>query len=889
MSGGGQTSAEGKGRAVTALMGTAPVQPAAGLPRTLSKQLVLARLGMAPTPAVGRYRIERRLGEGGMGSVFLAHDPELMRSVAIKVLKPETSPDAEAWLAREARALARLTHENVVVVYDVGTEAGQLWIAMEFVAGRTLREWRRENPEAGWVEVTRLLLAAARGLAAAHRAGVVHRDFKPDNVMVGDDGRVRVADFGLAVVGELPADPDRTAPEGGEAARPVVVHGTPGYLPPEVLEGAPAGPHGDQYSFFVTLRELLTPGPGVVGEPIPGRLAALIARGVAERPEARWPSMDDVVAALESLTSGPADTRRRSVLLERVQSIWLDGVWADALAGRDPVALDLVEVPGVVDAPWRDYELTKATASVSRTTAGLRRELASAQGALLLLGRPGAGKTTALLTLTAELLYSARQEPTAPVPVVLNLASLSTYRGSLMAWLVDELVTKYGLARLQAAEWLREDALALMLDGLDEVIAPRRPRVIEAINAFRRDHPVSVVITCREESYAVAGARLELGRALRIQPLDDDRLSELCQGHGPGGETVWEVFKDRVDVSRPVPLVVSLLLEAATSAPELRVAATDEAAGEAYDTLVARALRRPPVLATPERRRLLAGLSWLARMMRRVGTSDLWLERLQADWLPSRGERRAAVGLGLFLLVGMILGGNLLASVGAGRSVDVGLVLGLVSLPVPLVLNRGVRVRPREALGWSWRLSLRRLPLTLGLATVAGLAFGAFYVLWTSLVLSLAAGGVLALTLGLEARARPDRIRAAQGLRRSLLTALVVGVATGAVCGFAVGYGAVSLVLPFSEPDSLIRAMADPRASFFWLAGVTSGLLAGFVYGGTAIAFHVGVRLVLAARSPLPLRLAAWLDRAAERGLIRRVGGGWIFQHGMLRDYFADR
>jgi len=150
---------------------------------------------------LGRYLLLDRIGTGGMGEVYAAHDSELDRKVALKLLRPdpsETDPNLlRMRLLREAQAMARLSHPNVVAIYDVGTFNDHIFIAMEYVAGRTLRRWLAEAPRS-WREVVAVFIEAGRGLAAAHAALVLHRDFKPEKVLVGNDGRIRVLDFGLA-------------------------------------------------------------------------------------------------------------------------------------------------------------------------------------------------------------------------------------------------------------------------------------------------------------------------------------------------------------------------------------------------------------------------------------------------------------------------------------------------------------------------------------------------------------------------------------------------------------------------------------------------------------------------------------------------------------------
>ena len=157
---------------------------------------------LAPGDLVSRYVIVSRLGAGAMGVVYAAYDPELDRKVALKLVRPSAAigggmSEGPARLLREAQALAKLNHPAVVSIHDVGTFGEQVWISMEFVEGKTLTDWIAAAPRS-WREVVEVMRAAGRGLAAAHEAGLLHRDFKPDNVMLGVDGRVRVMDFGLA-------------------------------------------------------------------------------------------------------------------------------------------------------------------------------------------------------------------------------------------------------------------------------------------------------------------------------------------------------------------------------------------------------------------------------------------------------------------------------------------------------------------------------------------------------------------------------------------------------------------------------------------------------------------------------------------------------------------
>jgi tetratricopeptide (TPR) repeat protein/predicted Ser/Thr protein kinase len=258
-----------------------------------------------PSGAVGseggeRYELIERLGEGGMGVVWRARDRSLDRDVALKVLHERyRGAEAEARIAAEARAMARLAHPNVVAVYDVGHREGRTFLTMELVDGVPLSRWL-ETPRS-WRAVVDVFRAAGAGVAAAHAAGVVHRDLKPGNILVGNDGRVRVADFGVADAGA-----------GDSGGSP----GTPAYMAPERLEGGVADARSDQFAFAVSLFQALhgrLPWDGdsttarlwAMREParpvrdVPAWLTAAVATGLARDPDRRFPSMAALVAALD--------------------------------------------------------------------------------------------------------------------------------------------------------------------------------------------------------------------------------------------------------------------------------------------------------------------------------------------------------------------------------------------------------------------------------------------------------------------------------------------------------------------------------------------------------------------------------------------------------------
>ena len=276
---------------------------------------------------LGRYELGPRIGAGGMGTVYAASDPVLRRSLAVKVIaRSATDADDEERLLREARAMARVAHPNVVVVHDAGrTDDGRVFVAMELVRGPSLRRYLTMVPSVRWREVLSLFLDAGRGLVAAHAAGVVHRDFKPENVLVepSEPARAKVTDFGLACPPPAP-DAERGAPASiGRAAwlaqattRAVV--GTPAYMAPEQLDGELSDARADQFAFCLALYEALWKGRPFASPTLAGRREAMgrgapppalgdvpawvwpiVERGMRERPGDRFATMTALVDALE--------------------------------------------------------------------------------------------------------------------------------------------------------------------------------------------------------------------------------------------------------------------------------------------------------------------------------------------------------------------------------------------------------------------------------------------------------------------------------------------------------------------------------------------------------------------------------------------------------------
>ncbi|MCA9718734.1 MAG: serine/threonine protein kinase, partial [Myxococcales bacterium] len=334
---------------------------------------------------IGRFQVLGRLGEGGMGVVYAAYDETLDRKVAIKVLRGHASEAAQTRLLREAQALARLTHPNIVAIHEVGEHQGQTFLAMEFVRGESLDAWL-ETPRP-WREVLDVFNQAGRGLEAAHRAGLIHRDFKPHNAILGQDGRVKVLDFGLArASGEALAEADHDAPGPGGALSVSLTHtgailGTPAYMAPEQHQGRAADARSDQFGFCAALYEALyrqlpfdgatlpalinnildgalRPPPRDVS--VPPWIRKIVTRGLQVDPAARFSSMTELLAALER---DPAKRRRRVALTAGALAVMTGGSVALARLQTPEVQAPCAEIPKLFETTWSDTR-REATARV---------------------------------------------------------------------------------------------------------------------------------------------------------------------------------------------------------------------------------------------------------------------------------------------------------------------------------------------------------------------------------------------------------------------------------------------------------------------------------------------------------------------------------------------
>lgn len=469
---------------------------------------------------VGRYVVLDVLGAGGMGTVYAAFDPELDRRIALKLLHTEgRSPEGRGLLLREAKVLAQLNHPNVATVFDAGDFGDRLFLAMELLEGGTLREWLAAGPRS-WREVVAVLAAAGEGLAAAHRAGFVHRDFKPENVLLGREGRPRVSDFGLA------------SPAGGGVNQ---VGGTPEYMAPEQMTLEASDERADVFSFCVTLYEALFGARPFRAENaaglleamrggaalkdarerrIPSHLVALLESGLKADPAERPASMETVLHALR------ADPQRRLRRLLAAAGLAAAAAGVGVLGyGAWAARAASCSAEHLLDGVWDESRRAAMAAAFERT--GLPYSAKSFAGASRMLDEYAAG-WAAMRTEACAATRVRRAQP--EETMALRLACLDDRRRELGA-LSDLLVAADRGAVDQAASAVR----ALMPVSECADVAGLAMPVPKPRDPAKRQ-PLEAALA----QVAVAEALLRAGSADRALAIAVPALAQVRSvGHAP--------------------------------------------------------------------------------------------------------------------------------------------------------------------------------------------------------------------------------------------------------------------------------------------------------------------------------------------------------------------
>lgn len=639
----------------------------------------------------------------------------------------------------------------------------------------------------------------------------------------------------------------------------------------------------------------------------------------------------------------------REYMLRRVRKDWLEGILEPAQASHALLPLSLHSQAELVTNPWKAaHPRTQTRPSAPYTSSQILNVFDSANGNLLILGEPGSGKTITLLQLADELVRRAEADPKHPIPVILNLSSWEEAM-PLEAWLIQELRGKYFMPLPVAQSWISKDIMTLLLDGLDEVPEDKRATCIAAINAYRQDHgPAQVAVCSRRIDYENQPQRLHLDAALIIQPLSQQQIHHFLARHSQGSVVATTLDQDKtLRQLAKTPLMLTIMLQASQEVSNqdwshlLSTAAHRE---RLFDVYLKSVFSRRKAAEEDMEETIRRVLPWLARQMAAQGQSVFLLEDLGPEWLKTKYERWAFL-IGYRILTALLLGivVNLLYVFGLSppqyaprmflaisaaalitsifslrlnNAATLFLNMALTALTTAWALNNwiggligglvlgipggalAIVIRDphmTEKMHWSWKrtgvvmaaIILTEILIgvliyrTMGLATLSTVTY------WL-LIAALPIGTGITLSFGRRPSLQmAPTVKPNQGTWQSMRNAVGIIIFL------------LLVLLPLSLPAGISRNLAQGRPP--WQADglltslnflmATTGLVAlplSLFSGGAACLQHLMVRSILVSVEKLPWNLIRILDQATNCVLMQRVGGGYLFQHRLLQDYFAD-
>jgi DNA polymerase III delta prime subunit len=596
-------------------------------------------------------------------------------------------------------------------------------------------------------------------------------------------------------------------------------------------------------------------------EPLTALLGALI--GLIPLLGSRAASDAPISDALKYSPTPKQRNRNREAMLQLVKNTWVKGVLEQSLHGAVMIELGLEYQAGAVERPW-DMVLQAVGQQNHTLPHGTKiiNVFDEVNRALLILGEPGSGKTTMLLELARDLIARTEWDDGQPMPVVFNLSSWVEKQKPIADWLADELNSKYDIPKKIAGHWVENDDLTLLLDGLDEVKLERRDACVQAINDFRKEHGLAPLVVCsRTGDYGVLSTSLRLHGAVVLQPLTPKQINEYLAGAGVEllavrktlghDTTLWEL------VQSPLILSIMSLVYRGMSVEDLGTLDTTEARRRlVFDKYIQWMFqrRRNDKRYSPEQS--VHWLTWLAQRMIEHAQSVFLIERIQPSWLQTR--RQGCVYLSI---------------------------LGLSMVPFGMAFVPGGvsfgKIAPAEGLKWSPKRHSGQLTIALGVGIGFGLLFGLLSALQYGPSVGLRVGLSLGLSVGLmsvlvsgltnaeiETKTTPNQGIWRSG-RNSVLIALIIWlIFGGAWLALSNGFDRKLTIVPVS--------------------GLVFGSTFGIFYGGAAFIQHFMIRIILYWNNCIPWNYARFLDYAADLIFLRKVGGGYIFIHRLLMEYFAE-
>lgn len=590
------------------------------------------------------------------------------------------------------------------------------------------------------------------------------------------------------------------------------------------------------------------------------------------------------------------ESEQRKIVVGKVKSFWIEGFLKPSLQGADALRLDLEDRPDAI------ADLSQGIEALSVELDDSYEELRETQiyqemgqgRTLLILGNPGAGKTIALLQLAQRLLDRSEQNLSLPMPVVFNLSSWAKDRKSIVDWLIDELREKYQVPKSLSKPWITQQQLILLLDGLDEVKDEYRDDCVRSLNQFIGLFPQTEMAVCsRVQDYESLTERLQISSALCLQPLSSKQVYEFLNRVGGSLAGLKALLKRDADLEQfaQTPLILNLMSSAYQGWPvekliqELR--STTNRNQHLFDTYIDRRLERGDT-SEYSKGQVVHWLNWLASKMVQQRQTIFLIEKLQPTWLGHRNEKKA-YRIKTFMLSALLAG----PIVGLSNVIDHIAVKSPYSVMIPdsfqvtlvFAMISGIfvgllqEITPLEELSWSWQRAksrlVRELSVGFGYGLIGGVIYGLVALNGDELIscgisYGLISGLLFLLGSGLCSSEIKQRTVPNQGIRSSLSNCLIIGLITALIAWLT----------------AFLIAKSFYPLIFVLTAGVIGGLI-GVRYGGIACVQHFALRQMLHRTGRIPWNYAKFLDFAAERLLMKKVGGGYVFFHRMLLEHFA--
>jgi serine/threonine protein kinase len=654
------------------------------------------------------------LGRGGMGEVYHGIDLETGEDVAIKVLKPDlvaSDPELVERFNRECQALRQLNHPNIVKMLSAVTEQDPAtgteiqYLVMEYVGGGSLQDLLDQQHMLPIQQVLKIGLELADALSRAHHLNIIHRDLKPANVLLAQDGTPRLSDFGIARFADRPRltqtgalvgsvgylSPEVCSLQQPDARADIWAFGVMLF---EMLSGEHPFISEGLSATLMNILNKPTPHLSRYREDIPTSLIELVNQMLAKDREQRIPSARLVAARLEAILQnhetlalpqqkvepvvedqGPkaldgsmaiqelssrqpavlvnsAVRRNQLILLEKVKSFWIRGVLEQCVPQGALIDVQKQRADQAIESPWG--KVLESAGYRDQDDPARKSTLEfffAADRSMLILGDPGSGKTITLLALAHELACLAEKDPAQPIPVVLNLVSWLNKRGDLANWVVEELTAKYQIPRKMGRDWLDNNGLLLLLDGLDEIPARYLLEIIAAINNFRETNGLTGLIVCsRTDAYESTGMHLKLGGAVKLLPLTGEQIEWYLASDGSNLGRLHAAFQNDTELERiaKTPLWLNLMSVTYrdTDPGTISGLLSDE---NVFDSKIRRQRLMQAYVQHAFQRRIQQSpygsqqtnhwLTWLSKQLFAHNQAVYLVEQMQPNWLPTPGWR----------------------------------------------------------------------------------------------------------------------------------------------------------------------------------------------------------------------------------------------------------